>query len=259
MSTPNSQNIDELSEQDLALISACLDNQLPQEELTAFKKRLLQDPTLNAHYQQFKKMDEQIKQHITSIDNTPIPQAVNDMLDIDSKVSNNEIATNEKDSTTKTSSRIFALAATIAAVGILSYQAFTPDGSQPNDIAQNHLQPIESEQVNNTLSNSPSMNINLLGEEGKMVVLQSFYNTQGHPCREYQLANDTQTQHAIACYQQNQWTNVVNTLKSKQSTQQYQTASSEDPQQIINYLNKIEEQKIINKQQESNLINSNWN
>lgn len=272
MSSPNIPNIDELSEQDLTLISAYLDNQLDNAELTAFKKRLLQEPTLNAQCQQFKKMDEQIKQQISSIDNTPIPANISQLLsNPDDKTTIQQNKHNNTNSSSKTSNptRILALAATIAAVGILSYQTLMPQIEQSTDAINNQSNIITQAEtsshqmvsplVHNALSQSLSMEITKLGAEGKMVVLQSFYNTQGQPCREYQLAQNAQTKHAIACYEQQKWTNVVDTFKSNQTnSQQYQTANTQNPIQITTYIENIKEPNTINKRQEQLLINSNW-
>lgn len=264
MSTPNNPNIDELSEHDLTLISACLDNQLQNDELTAFKKRLLQEPALNAHYQQFKKMDEQIKQQISSIDQTPIPASITQLLDTADTTTSSPLSVGRASADQNGwAPKVLALAATVAAVGIFSYQTLAPQKQPSIDIASTHtttsIHQMVSPQVHNTLSENSSMDIKVLGDEGKMVVLQSFYNTQGQPCREYQLANSIQTQHAIACYEQQKWTNVVNSIENKQANSpQYQTASTQNPTQITAYLKDIKEQNTINKDLEQQLINSNW-
>ncbi|NQZ06232.1 MAG: hypothetical protein HRT35_03635 [Algicola sp.] len=211
-----------LSEQDHQLISASLDGELEPEQDLAFKRRLLQDPELNKQYQTLKALDQNLKNTFGDIANAPVPQQLAALLVNDKKVED------DQQQTAKNSHwRFLALAASVGAIGLLSFFGF-----------QNSTNDTMSLALTKALNTQPSMEMKQLDQNSQFIALQSFRHNDGRVCREY-LVNDTDTQsHLVACITNQHWQVEFQQDSALSESEYYVTVTAEENKTIEFYLKK---------------------
>lgn len=186
-----------ISEQDIELISASLDGQLDHQQQAAFKRRLLQEPELNAQYQAFKQLDQKLKTAVSDIDNTEIPAKLTAKM-------------------TGSSSGWARYLISAAAVGLITFNLW-----HFNDTSSSSA--YADKQIAKVLDHSPSMAPISLNEQRQMIVLNSYLNNQNQWCRHYQWKDTNIQSEAVACQQDGQW--HIRQQQSIEQIEQIQTAS----------------------------------
>ncbi len=230
-----------LSEQDHQLISASLDGELAPEQEMAFKHRLLQEPALNKQYQAIKAMGQDLKNTFADIASTPVPQSLSSLLEDDIQVENEQKATQNNQW------RFLALAASVAAIGLLSFFGLQNTSDNQVSIA-----------LTKALNTQPAMQVMQLDSNNQFIVLQSFRHNDGRVCREYQISDTNNQSHAIACKKNQQWQLEVTQSSVVAEQAHHVTASGEEVKTIEQYLKGAVKGEFLTSDDEMVQIKRNW-
>lgn len=229
-----------LSEQDHQLISASLDGELAPEQDLAFKRRLLQEPELNKQYQAFKALGQDLKSTFGDIAATPVPQELSALLAGDKKVEDNKAPQNNQ-------WRFLALAASVAAIGLLSFFGLQSTSNKEILVA-----------ITRALDTQPSMEVMQLDPNSQFIVLQSFRHNDGRVCREYQISDTNNQSHAIACKKNQRWQLEVTHNSVVAKLEHTVTATGEESETIEQYLKGAVKGEFLTTDDEMTQIKRNW-
>ena len=219
-----------MTEQDYEQISAYLDKQMSQVEVTAFKQRLLAEPDLRQELEMIQGHDESLKSAISDIDNDPLPESLSSLLE-------------EKD---KTSSYWLPLAASLVLVGFLSYFGLRGSSS-----------PLSSE-LQLALTRQASGESVTLAQGLELEILGSFKNANGTYCREYVSVLEQVSTHAIACKLDSGWENFAVSAPLDANSGGYAPASAQAQGDVDTYIESFATQGMLAPQEEARLIERQW-
>ncbi|BFM13194.1 hypothetical protein R50072_33470 [Simiduia litorea] len=236
-------------------LSAFLDAELPEAEMSAIRERIADDESLANRLAELAAVDSQLQACYQRIDEQPMPTAITDMIAASAKQQSEQ----EKPAP-KTSAKIFhfpqfapqhlAMAASVAlAIGIAMNHWLTPGLS-----ADTNWQ--ELAQALDTLPSGETLQLNTGGE---LTTKVSFTNSDGQWCRQYQASSQTDVTQGIACRNHQSWQSVaVLTLANTETTngQQYQTASNDKA--IVELVDKMAVGNFLNRSQEAKAIAEGW-
>jgi len=202
---------DFISEADLALLGAYLDQELTTEEKTALQQRLLQEPLLRAKLDELQHLDTDLKQLLQKSAQPAVPDKIKILL-------------GEKPQSSTAYRWPLAIAASLLLV-VANLWLLQPQNN-----------PQDWQQLAQLLDNTASFQKQQIGQQVFMPV-RSFQHKQGQYCREYYLQTTDEQEHAIACKQQGIWQKQVGYSHARQ-TNYYQTATGQAENPVSRYFNR---------------------
>ncbi|WP_076419870.1 hypothetical protein [Colwellia sp. UCD-KL20] len=249
-------------------LSAFLDAELPEQQMEQIRAALLEDDNLANRLADLAMVDEVIANKYDQINQQPLPAAINELLaaipedsapvesikaaeqytDKAQAVNKANHTNNESNvvslwqRTKKSTNKPFAIAASVAVAAGLFATVFTQ--SNTGNSWQEVVQILEQQTSGNeqVLANGQTIKTQL-----------TFTNQQGDFCRQYDINNEQDIEHNIACRVNQQWELNLTVIEQKNTTQNYQTATSTsllreqiDSMAVGDFLDKKQEQQMIN-------------
>ncbi|XPF93599.1 anti-sigma factor family protein [Colwellia sp. RE-S-Sl-9] len=252
-------------------LSAFLDAELPEQQMERIRAALLEDDNLANRLADLAMVDEMIANEYDKINQQPLPAAINELLaaipedsaPVESikaaeqftdkaQAANKANHTNNESNvvslwqrTKKSTNKPFAIAASVAVAAGLFATVFTQ--SNTGNSWQEVVQILEQQTSGNeqVLSNGQTIKTQL-----------TFTNQQGDFCRQYDINNEQDVEHSIACRVNQQWELNLTVIEQKHSTQNYQTATSTSL--LREQIDSMAVGDFLDKQQEQQFINNRW-
>lgn len=203
---------DAISDADLALLGAYLDQELSSEARAALQQRLLTEPALRAKLDELQQLNNDLKELLQPPEAEPLPESIQALLASEPQRKNQ-----------------YSWPLSIAAGLLLAVSGLWLLQPQTNSNGANW------QQIAQQLEHTPSLQKQQL-DESTFIAVRSFQHQQGYYCREYFLQHEQQQEHGIACKQQGVWQKSTSYNKPLQSDQ-YQTASDNSTDPVSDYFN----------------------
>lgn len=254
-------------------LSAFLDAELPEQQMEQIRAALLEDDNLANRLADLAMVDEVIANEYDKINQQPLPAAINELLaaipedsaPVESikaaeqftdkaQAANKANNTNNESNvislwqrTKKSTNKPFAIAASVAVAAGLFATVFT----QSNNVSGNNWQEVAQILEQNTSGNEQVL------ANGKAIKTQlTFMNQQGDFCRQYDINNEQDVEHSIACRVNQKWELALTVIEQKQTTQNYQTATSTSL--LREQIDSMATGDFLDKKQEQQVINNRW-
>ena len=252
-------------------LSAFLDAELSEQQMEQIRAALLEDDNLANRLADLAMVDEVIANEYDQINQQPLPAAINELLaaipedsaPVESikaaeqftdktQAANKANHTNNESNvvslwqrTKKSTNKPFAIAASVAVAAGLFATVFTQ--SNTGNSWQEVVQILEKKTSGNeqVLANGKAIKTQL-----------TFINQQGDFCRQYDINNEQDVEHSIACRVNQQWELNLTVIEQKHSTQNYQTATSTSL--LREQIDSMAVGDFLDKQQEQQVINNRW-
>ncbi|WP_077340297.1 anti-sigma factor family protein [Pseudocolwellia agarivorans] len=252
-------------------LSAFLDAELPEQQMERIRAALLEDDNLANRLADLAMVDEVIANEYDKINQQPLPAAINELLaaipedsaPVESikaaeqftdktQTANKANHTNNESNvvslwqrTKKSTNKPFAIAASVAVAAGLFATVFTQ--SNTGNSWQEVVQILEQQTSGNeqVLANGQTIKTQL-----------TFTNQQGDFCRQYDINNEQDVEHNIACRVNQQWELNLTVIEQKHITQNYQTATSTSL--LREQIDSMAVGDFLDKQQEQQVINNRW-
>lgn len=252
-------------------LSAFLDAELPEQQMERIRAALLEDDNLANRLADLAMVDEVIANEYDQINQQPLPAAINELLaaipedsaPVESikaaeqftdktQVANKANHTNNESNvvslwqrTKKSTNKPFAIAASVAVAAGLFATVFTQ--SNTGNSWQEVVQILEQKTSGNeqVLSNGQTIKTQL-----------TFTNQQGDFCRQFDINNEQDIEHNIACRVNQKWELNLTVIEQKHITQNYQTATSTSL--LREQIDSMAVGDFLDKQQEQQVINNRW-
>lgn len=231
-------------------LSAFLDGELSESEMSAIEKALTDDPSLASRLESLATVDAQLQNTFAPVLDAPLPASVMAMLDApsDAPVSNVTNFSDYKDKR-KNWPLFTAIAASLVA-GFFSAQILNITDNTPiHTIAAGPVSPNSA--LYNVLSSLPSGQ-----SQDDVTILLSFKSTNGNYCREF----TTSQSRGLACENQKDWVVISQSYTPTNNTNNdYATASAESSIAFDTLIDSLMNGDILEIEQEKKLIQSGWN
>lgn len=195
-------------------LSAFLDQELPEEQMTEMRQAIAADPTLSERLAELARADALVKRHASAIDSAPMPEAITAMLQTCSPPEAARSAPGENTSNTAepTNNNVVALPlwrrghqwlsqhAALAA-GVMLVIGFAAGALTPTPTSSpNHEGAIMAH-----LDTLPSGKSVTLASNTQVQNRFTFIDPQGRPCRQYQVQTPQGASENIACRHEGTW------------------------------------------------------
>lgn len=223
------------AERDDELLSAYLDDELPQDDADALTERLAREPALMQRLQALRAADDEARAMFSRIDEEPLPQAILDMLQ------DSDTTTHEKDNVVPFPQRIarqllqapVAIAASVAlAAGFLADRMLLEGPADAQGIEALVAQQIAPDsEVYELLENGVSTATLVLQDGSEARLLLTFQDQDGDWCRQLSVAQDARQLQALACRRNGQWQSEALAF-GETASGNYQQASAQTPAAI---------------------------
>ena len=207
---------------DAELISSYLDGEFDEVTKAQIENRLANDNEFANLFSEFSQNDTQLKNTFSIIDKTPVPSAILAMLeDNDNDLQNtHDNSVQVKEFNYK---NWFVLAASIFAVVII----LSLDSQLNRDLQDNLVFILSSEPSGKTLSINANDEVHLT---------MSFKDKNDNFCREYMTISAENSKHAVSCYIDTQWRQMISASIETPIENDYQLASGELSAEVESWL-----------------------
>lgn len=179
-----------MHQDDIALISAYLDNELDVQQRRLVEQRLVDDNDFATLFQQLDFNDQQLKTHYAAIDNKPLPAGLQALLQPEA-----EHTHHSHNSSNKSVLRWLPMAASVAAVALLV----------PVYLSMQQPQITLASVLDNGLSGETTR----LDDQSSITLVMSFKDQKAQWCREYLHQHDNAVTQTIACKGSGGWYNEI--------------------------------------------------
>jgi len=225
-----------MTEQDYQLLSQYIDGELPTEEVTALKKRLLAEPELNQLLAKMQKVNQAVVGHYRAAPEQ-VPQHVTAMV-----------------SPPKSASRYrlpLALAASVAAAALfISTPAWRDSGSGADYL------------LSAALENTPSRAFGweALTDGRQLRPILSFRVDTGAWCREYLLRDRGTATRGVACRENGRWETLVAEVEVVPQGEEshYRPAGTDTPRSVSDYIDQHSTEDPLSAAVEQTTIERGW-
>jgi len=238
-------------------LSAFLDNELDEQQMSRVRDAIAQDDTLCDRLAALSMVDHVVKTAAEQATNSPVPAHLEALCDAEQesnvasfvrcKTQNADQKTVAQGSNVRWL-RGMAMAASVALVGLLGWQQLMDGQSSGNS---------EWQQVAAVLDSQTSGQAYQAGVQTVMPQL-SFLNKDGALCRQFTVTGTERYDAMIACKLEGSWQQRAAVALDKPVGQlgEYQTAASVT--ELDNVLDEIMQGAPLNREQEQNAIQTNW-
>ncbi len=227
-------------------LSAFLDAELPVVEMEFIREQLLEDETLADRLAELALVDELVAASARQIDQRPVPQGVNTMLQ-EQPASAQIIAFPLWKRIQRSVQQPVALAASVALVIGFGVAQLMNNGTNQNNWSA----------VAEILESSPSGVVQVASNGSEVKPRLTFKNHQGDYCRQFDLKNSKGQSENIACRQGTIWQLTASVVQHQSpSIGDYQTASGGSG--LDEALEQMVAGDIFNAQIEADIINNRW-
>lgn len=200
-------------------LSAFLDQELPEEQMTQVRHAIAADPSVSERLAELASADTLVKQHARAIDTIPLPEAITAMLQADTpgkSAQNNVIPLPLWRRGHKWLSQHAALAA-----GVMLVIGFAAGTLTPGPTSS-----LDSGAIMAHLDSLPSGETVAVAPDTQVQNRFTFLDTQGRPCRQYQVRTAQEVSENVACRQDDGWELIATARASDiYQTGEYQPAS----------------------------------
>jgi negative regulator of sigma E activity len=234
-------------------LSAFLDGELPAADMEQVRAQLAEDPTLADRLAELSAVDELVSQHAHAIDERPLPQGLQQLLeDDDVKPQSADVITfplwRRARQALNPQTGIAAAVALVFGFGLA--QITDNFGSQQVDAFQPIAQHLET---------LPSGTSQALPDGRQITPRITFVNREGQYCRQYRVTGAGERSENIACRTQqagNGWEQLASVRQPSAEPGTYQTASGGSL--LDSTLDQMMAGGIIEPSQEKQLIERDW-
>ena len=238
-------------------LSAFLDNELDELQMSLVRDAIAQDDTLCDRLAALSMVDHVVKTAAEQATNSPVPAHIEALCDAEQEsnvvsfVEHKTQNANQKKAIQGSNVRWLrgmAMAASVALVGLLGWQQLMDGQLSGNS---------EWQQIAAVLDSQTSGQAYQAGAQTVMPQL-SFLNKDGALCRQFTVTGTERHDAMIACKQEGSWQQRAAVALDKPSGQpgEYQTATSVTA--LDNVLDEIMQGAPLNREQEQNAIQTNW-
>jgi hypothetical protein len=211
-----------ISEQDIEQISAYLDDELSSEEMQKVRQRLLQDPAFREEFDAMKGGDEMLVQFSGSIDTTPVPERVKQLLG----------------KSEESGQHAYGFFASAAAVLLLIGGLFV---LQERPAPYAWLDSLESGKAFESAN-------------GTVEVIATFNHKDGRVCREAK----TNGKRAVFCRTSDDWQMVLEVAASDAPNGTYQPAGVSNIHDIDRFVRENMQGLVLTLEEEQALMQNHW-
>lgn len=246
-------------------LSAFIDGELNSQEMEHIRQLISQDETLADRLAQIASVDMVVNKTLHAIDQKPLPEATQRLLDSASPdlMSSPKISSNtSSNASSNISSNIVAFplwrtvkqgvqryaavaAVLMLAVGFSFGQYFSADKTTS-----------QWQQVSSALNQTPSGESVAINAEWDLTTKVSFKNQQGEYCRLFGLSSTQNSHQSIACKDHQGWQLRSRLPATPQQSQQYQTATV-DPM-TDQLIDSMIDGSFLSRSDETQAIEHNW-
>lgn len=244
-------------------LSAFIDGELEPDQQKVIERALAQDPELGERVRQLKHVDRLIVEAYSEIENSPMPEGLMNLLQVPVASERASEAKNVVDfPTTSVSPKktfgISAVAASVALmIGVAIGSLLDRDDNATKDLLAfgSIIQPdsdfystLESQASGTSKSTS----------FGNISVILSFKSKSGEFCREFALAEDSQSARALACRTSNGWEMRLASFSSQSqpSAGEYIPASAAEDQAFADALSLMMAEDALSLEDELQMLGS---
>lgn len=248
-------------------LSAFLDQELPEEQMTEVRNAIAKDPSLGERLSELALTDALVKRHASAVDRTPMPESITAMLQsgsapMEPRSPSAELpkraATPSKNNVASLPlwrrshtwlSQHAALAASVMLVIGFAAGTLAPSSNSGLD---------ESDAILAQLDTLPSGSTVIVAPNTQIHNRFTFIDTQGRPCRQYQLQTVQGASENIACRQDGSWQlEAMARTFAMQGDAQYQPATGATV--LDSLLDQMMPGGALSLQEETTLMGENWN
>ena len=236
------------------MLSAYLDNELPEADRLGIERALKADEELRKRVDNLKAVDGLFGRGLDALAGDTIPPEILDLLDSPAPSSSSDQGSKRR--------WLYPMAACFAVViaGSIGFGlGSNPSSNEPNPhlFASKISPPNELFAV---LESSPSAVPVTLGKDdpAKVEVLLSFATQDGQICRQYSITKDGSAFDALACRQANEWQLIALGLSATQDPNVYQTASTAASAAVEAAVDELIDTGPFSREREADLLKSQW-
>lgn len=248
-------------EQDDALLSAWLDNELSPPEADVVTERLAREPQLVQRLEAMRGTDDSVRKLYAKVDDLPMPQAVLDLLDDSGKqAERNNVIAFPRRFIERFAQMPVAIAASVAlAAGFFVDRMLdeVPEAQSGLSALQAHTVPTNSNVYELLETGSSSTSVTLTdGSTGRVAL--TFENSAGDWCRQLEIENESTAAQALACRRNGRWENELIVFGEPAGGTYQQASSTTDPMIAAAVDQLIGDGEPLDRQQESEVIGNRW-
>lgn len=234
-----------MTEQDYELLSQFIDGELDRAQAQAVRRRLLAEPVLRAELDRMQSVNDRVRAAFDTPEADRVPPAVVAAL---------------SDSSARSRPAHHWGAAVAASLAAAAALLFAPQWRQADEHPDGT--PAADALLAQVLESAASRGEGWdTLEDGRRVrPVLSFSSRGGGWCREYLLAQDSDTYHGVACRNNNgQWqTEVLASAQLSGESGDYRPAGANDGDQVSSYINSHAAGIPLSLRQEAELIARQW-
>lgn len=246
------------------LLSAYLDNELPAADADTVTLRIAKEPLLAERLSQLRQATDDARKQFRAIDDIPLPQAVVDLLQRDSRSAANEAAAGNVVQLAPRGIRTFLQVPVALAAGIALLAGFfvanqvqrtsdtTPDSLFARDIAMDSS-------LHKLLETGSGADSTSLATDTSAQLRITFLDVSGDYCRQFAIAGPGTNAQALACRRGGQWRMEAVSLAAPAAAA-YQSASADPSSAVEAAIDAlIGPGEPVNESTEKRLISNGWN
>lgn len=241
-----------MTDQDWEILSAYLDGELPPAECAACERRIAQDPALAASLDAMRALQAELRGTLQSAAaRQPMPDRVSALLE--NAPVRIQTQPHRLHRFTPNKARGFAVAASLAAAAAL---LLVPQWQAEQQSSSGAVLSAALEQLP-----SRAEGWETLADGSRLRPVLSFPNLEGSWCREYLLADETQTIRGVACRDDGHWETrvaAVQTSLQDGAADAYRPASAADSDPVATFVESNASGDAASAKREAGLITRSW-
>ena len=241
-------------------LSAYLDGELLPEERQEIDQAGRTDADVAARLKELQQTDEMVRRAAASIDDRPLPAAVQALLEEPAGGADNVVSLAERRSARPALGWVSALAASIAlVVGFGAGSQFGTDDTATSPLRMTG--PVaDGSPLFNVLEDGVSATDHALDDDLSVRPVATFKAQSGQYCREFDIFAPDAATRAVACRTDGAWrvTIAIAGTASSGSTGTYTPATGGTEAALDRYLNALIDGAALGAEEEAALIRKNW-